>query len=70
MALTRNPPPTEDEEWRRKWTFPYEDRLMLTSGPWHGERRWFRSPNVIALETYRSGEDWERIRKVMWPRQW
>jgi len=62
--------PSEDEAWRRHLTFPYEDRWKLTSAPWRGEPRWFRSPNVVPLERYRTREDWRRICSVIWPRQW
>jgi hypothetical protein len=31
---------------------PEEDRHLFTSAPWHGEFRWFRSPNVIPFEKY------------------
>jgi hypothetical protein len=65
--ILRQPSP-EEEAWRRKWTFPYEDRHALTTAPWRGERRWFRSANVIPLECYRTGEEWRRICRDRWPR--
>jgi hypothetical protein len=43
----------EDESWLREWSIPEEDRRLLTSQPWRGEARWFRSPNVVCLETER-----------------
>jgi hypothetical protein len=67
MAEIRRSLPPEDEAWRRQWTFPYEDRLTLTTAPWRGERRWFRSANVIPLERYRTDEEWRRICGVFWP---
>jgi hypothetical protein len=43
-----------DDEWWRGWTPPEEDRAKYTSQPWRpGERRWFRSPNVVDLEVWR-----------------
>jgi len=50
--------PTNDqpdqEEWWRSWIPPEEDRTKYTSQPWRpGERRWFRSPNVVDLEIWR-----------------
>jgi hypothetical protein len=45
--------PSNDEDWLRQWTVPEEDRLKYTSEPWRGEGRWFRSPSVICLETWR-----------------
>jgi len=32
---------------------PEEDRALFTAAPWRGEFRWFRSPNVVALEHYK-----------------
>jgi len=44
----------EDEhEFARQILMPEEDRLALTSMPWQGGYRWFRSPNIICLEKYR-----------------
>jgi hypothetical protein len=37
----------------RDLTFPEEDRHLYTTEPWVGGFRWFRSPNVIALEQWR-----------------
>jgi hypothetical protein len=42
-----------DEAFLRSMTFPEEDRRLLTTAPWRGEFRWFRSPNVIPLEKWR-----------------
>jgi hypothetical protein len=70
MAAIRNLLPIEDEEWRRQLTFPYEDRRILTAAPWRGEHRWFRSANVVALEHYRSRDEWRCICSIFWPRRW
>ncbi len=69
MALSHGSLPPEDEAWRRKFALSYEDRRVLTSAPWRGERRWFRSSNVVPLEQYRSPDKWQRICGVFWPRQ-
>jgi hypothetical protein len=53
------------EPLRARWTggatLSYEDRRVLTTAPWRGERRWFRSANIVALERYRSQDEWRRI---------
>ena len=67
MAEIRRSLPPEDEAWRRQWTFPYEDRRILTTAAWRGEYRWFRSANVVALEHYRTHDEWRRICGVFWP---
>ena len=41
------------EAFLRSVTFPEEDRRRLTTAPWSGGFRWFRSDNVIDLEAYR-----------------
>ena len=41
------------EGFLRRSTWAEEDRHLYTSMPWRGERRWFRSPNVVTLENYR-----------------
>jgi hypothetical protein len=43
----------ETEAYLRTIVLPEEDRRQLTSAPWRGEFRWFRSTNVIPLEKYR-----------------
>jgi hypothetical protein len=43
----------EAEAFLRQWTIPEEDRALFTTAKWHGEYRWFRSPNVVCLEKYR-----------------
>ena len=60
----------EDEAWRRQWTLAFEDRRALTTAPWRGEHRWFRSDNIVPLERYRSAEEWRRICAAVWPRWW
>jgi hypothetical protein len=41
----------EDEhQFARQILLPEEDRVAFTSMPWQGGYRWFRSPNVVALE--------------------
>jgi hypothetical protein len=45
--------PEDDGAWLRAWTIPEEDRRKYTSEPWRGEARWFRSSNVVCLETWR-----------------
>jgi hypothetical protein len=57
-----------DEAIWRKLILPEEDRYPVRV--WVGSFRWFRSPNVIRLEDYRSPAEMERIRKVLlWPRR-
>ena len=51
----------EEEFWRRK-TLPVEDRDGFI--PWDGSFRWFRSPNVTAIEHYRPRPDIEPANKV------
>jgi hypothetical protein len=55
----------EDEVWLRELTFSEEERLSLTTAPWNGERRWFRSPNIVPLERYRGPEEMARIIGVL-----
>ncbi len=69
MAEIRRKLSPADEVWQRKWTFPFEDRATLTTAPWRGERRWFRSPNIIPLERHRTDEEWACIcQRLWWPR--
>ena len=42
----------ENDDFRRRFTFPEEDRRWLTTAPANGVR-WFKSDNVIDLEAYR-----------------
>jgi hypothetical protein len=55
----------EDEVWLRKVTFSEEERLSLTTAPWNGERRWFQSPNIVPLETYREPGEMAHIIAVL-----
>ena len=51
-----------DESFLRKFTLSVEDRLVHPTSPqWDGGHRWFRSPNVIDLQDYRSRAEKERI---------
>ncbi len=43
----------EDEAFLCQLIFPEEDRHRFTATPWHRGYRWFRSPNVVAIERYR-----------------
>jgi hypothetical protein len=43
----------EDEAFLHTVQPPEEDRHLLTSMPWKGGYRWFRSPNVIPIERWR-----------------
>lgn len=37
----------------REWIFPEEDRHLYSTAKWGGSFRWFRSPNIFAIEHYR-----------------
>jgi hypothetical protein len=39
-----------EHEFLRRFTLPQEVRMLITTAPWPGGYRWFRSPNVICLE--------------------
>jgi hypothetical protein len=53
----------EDEELFRKFALCEEERLKrYPTTVWTGGYRWFRSPNVIPLERYRTPEQIDRIR--------
>lgn len=43
-----------DEAFLRQLVRPEEDRRRYTHVPWIGGFRWFRSPNVIPIERWRS----------------
>ena len=53
----------EDETFWQKMVLPEEQRRWVRD--WEGSYRWFRSPNVVCLERYRSPADMARIRKVL-----
>jgi hypothetical protein len=43
----------EGDAFWRQLVIAEEDRPLVTSAKWEGEFRWFRSPNVVDLESYR-----------------
>jgi hypothetical protein len=45
---------TEDEAFLRSLVLPEEERRRFTSVPYSGGWRWFKSPNVVDLVTYRA----------------
>jgi len=45
-----------DETFWRCLVFCEEDRHLVTSAPWSGGYRWFRSTNVVPLEQWRRRE--------------
>jgi hypothetical protein len=50
----------------QKLVMSEEDRRLYPSAPvWDGHYRWFRSPNVIDLQHYRSPAEKKRIRAVL-----
>jgi hypothetical protein len=49
----------EGGEFWRQIVPPEEDRPLFTTAPWRGEYRWFKSPNVVALEHYRRRPSFE-----------
>ena len=52
----------EDDLLLRQYVLSEEDRqLRHPTTKWIGGYRWFRSPNVICLDRYRSSEDMARI---------
>jgi hypothetical protein len=51
----------QDESFLRGVVFPEEDRRLFTTAPWHGGYRWFRGPNVVDLQQYRSPAEKQRI---------
>ena len=55
----------EEHAFARKVVLPEEDRALITSALWRGGYRWFRSPNVIQLERYRTTAEMARIRAVL-----
>src|SRR5262245_18321668 len=53
-AVMDTKPLPPDNDWRRGWTVPEVDLPpCITSKRKSGERRWFRSENVIPIERYR-----------------
>jgi hypothetical protein len=54
--------PPADEEFFRRLILPEERKQRQFTGvPWRGDFRWFASPNVVALEQYRTLEEWRRV---------
>jgi hypothetical protein len=52
--LVRAPNYSEaDEQFWQQLVSPEEDRRLLTTTPWRGGFRWFRSPNIVPIEKYR-----------------
>ena len=43
---------SDSDEFWREFTLPQEDWRRLTTEPWKGGYRWFRSENVIAIEHF------------------
>ena len=62
-AETRHHP--DGEDFLRRLTFPEEELRSLTTAPWNGERRWFRSANVVPMERYRSPDQVSHILSVL-----
>jgi hypothetical protein len=60
-----SPATGEDETFLRRVVFPEEERRQLTSAQWDGSYRWFKSPNVICLEHYRSQAERYRIARML-----
>jgi hypothetical protein len=53
----------EEKAFWQKLVLPEEEGRWIRD--WVGGYRWFRSPNVIQLERYRSSADMARIRIVL-----
>jgi hypothetical protein len=54
IGAERDDEDTEDEAFLRQLIRPEEDRRRYGRVPWVGGYRWFRSPNVVPIEQYRS----------------
>jgi hypothetical protein len=58
--------PNQANSTWQKLVMPEEDRRRYPSAPsWDGGFRWFRSPNIVDLQQYRSATEKERIRIVL-----
>jgi hypothetical protein len=57
-----------NDEFHRRFISP-EERKERRLSPWRGDFRWFESANVLALEQYRSKDQWAQIRARFWPMQ-
>jgi hypothetical protein len=53
----------DDEAFLRRLIFCEEDRRRITSAPWTGGYRWFRSPNVVPIEQWQKRRNSEPPRK-------
>jgi hypothetical protein len=60
--MSAQPKQGSNSFWQ-KLVLPEEDRLAYPSAPaWDGGYRWFRSPNIVDLQSYRSPAEKDRIR--------
>jgi hypothetical protein len=55
----------DDSAFWQKLTLPVDERSQWTTAKWDGSHRWFKSPNVIPLERYRTPAEWSRICNVL-----
>jgi hypothetical protein len=63
--MSATPKPDSNPLWQRL-VMPEEDRRRYPQAPpWAGGYRWFRSPNVVDLQSYRSPVEKDRIRRVL-----
>jgi hypothetical protein len=66
-------PPIEDEDdkFLRQFATPWEDIFArgLPSMRWYCPNRYFRSPNIVPLETYRPPGEWMHIIDAMGQRE-
>jgi hypothetical protein len=63
VSANRSAKELEEEAFLRQRTICEEDRIKLTSQPWGGESRWFRSPNIVCLERYRGRNAREQAKR-------
>jgi hypothetical protein len=64
-------PEDEDDTFLRRFATPWEDIFArgLPSMRWYCPNRYFRSPNVVPLESYRQPGEWMRIIDAMRQRE-
>jgi hypothetical protein len=62
--MSAEPKPDSNPLWRQL-VMPEEDKRRYQAPPWAGGYRWFRSPNIVDLQPYRSPGEKERIRRVL-----
>jgi hypothetical protein len=56
----------EDDVWLRQFVLSEEDRRRRHPATrWVGGYRWFKTPNVICLDRYRSPVEMARIHNVL-----